>query len=72
VELPQCFVRGIWSGARFMRLTFSGRNLLILTNYWGGDPEVLVRASTLFTQWRSDIWPYPPFRSFWFTVNVGF
>jgi len=72
VELPQSFVRGIWSGARFMRLTFSGRNLLILTNYWGGDPEVLVRASTLFTQWRSDIWPYPPFRSFWFTVNVGF
>ena len=71
-ELPQSFVRSVWSGARFVRLSLSGRNLLILTGYRGGDPEVLVRASTLFTQWRSDIWPYPPFRSFWFNVNVGF
>jgi TonB-dependent starch-binding outer membrane protein SusC len=71
-ELPAGFVRNIWSGARYVRLSLSGRNLLILTGYRGGDPEVLVRATTLFRQWRSDIWPYPPFRSFWFNVNVGF
>jgi TonB-linked SusC/RagA family outer membrane protein len=72
LDLPNSFIHKLWSNARSMRLTLSGRNLLILTKYWGGDPEVLVRASTVFTQWRSDIWPYPPFRSYWFTVNVGF
>jgi outer membrane receptor protein involved in Fe transport len=71
-ELPLSFVHRFWTNARSVRASISGRNLLILTKYRGGDPEVLVRASTLFTQWRSDIWPYIPFRSFWFSVDLGF
>ena len=55
-----------------MRTSIQGRNLLILTKYRGSDPEVLVRSATLWTQWRSDIWPYIPYRSFWFSMDVGF
>jgi outer membrane receptor protein involved in Fe transport len=71
-ELPASFTRNLWSGARYVRATLSGRNLLIFTKYRGGDPEVLVRSATLYTQWRSDIWPYIPYRSFWFSLDVGF
>ncbi|MBI4500699.1 MAG: SusC/RagA family TonB-linked outer membrane protein [Gemmatimonadetes bacterium] len=71
-ELPASFVRSLWSGARYMRLSLSGRNLLILTGYRGQDPEVLARAATVWTQWRSDIWPHPTYRTFWLSVDVGF
>jgi hypothetical protein len=71
-ELPSSLTRKVWSGARYVKATLSGRNLLIFTKYRGGDPEVLVRAATLYTQWRSDIWPYIPYRSFWFSLDVGF
>jgi hypothetical protein len=71
-ELPSSFTRRLWTGARYLRATLSGRNLLILTKYRGSDPEVLVRSATLWTQWRSDIWPYIPYRSFWFSLDVGF
>ena len=44
---------------------------MIITGYRGQDPEVLVRAATLFTQWRAEIYPYPQARSFWFSVDMG-
>jgi hypothetical protein len=72
LEVPTNLVQKIYSGARSAKLTLSGRNLAIFTDYRGGDPEVLVRAATLFTQWRADIWPYPPFRTFWAGFDVNF
>ena len=72
MDVPPGVLHRFWSGARSARISVSGRNLLILTGYRGGDPEVLVQAATLFSQWRSDIWPYPPYRTFWFKIDVGF
>jgi hypothetical protein len=71
-DVPLRLLHTFWSGARSARISLTGRNLLILTGYRGQDPEVLVQATTLFSQWRSDIWPYPPYRTFWFKIDVGF
>lgn len=71
-DLPQSVVRGLWSGARYLRLSLSGRDLLLFTPYHTGDPEVnqIARSSARAVPW--DIWAYPPSRSFWFSVDVGF
>ena len=71
-ELPTAFVRRLWTNARYLKVSASGRNLWTITGYRGQDPEVLARAATIWTQWRSDIWPHPAYRSFWFSVDVGF
>jgi TonB-dependent starch-binding outer membrane protein SusC len=71
-DLPTGMVRKLWSNARYLKLSLSGRNLWTITGYRGQDPEVLARAATIWTQWRSDIWPHPTYRSFWFSADVGF
>lgn len=70
-DLPAGFVRRTLSRAESARLTLSGRNLLILTDYTGLDPEV----SNFGTQAVSrgfDVSPYPPSRSFWLSIDVRF
>ena len=68
--LPLSLVHSFWSGARSVRLEASGRNLLTFTPYQGYDPEVnhLPSGLPLLTELGS----YPPGRSFWFSVDVGF
>ncbi len=70
-DLPQSVVRGLWSGARYVRLSLSARDLLLFTPYHTGDPEVnqIARSSARAVPW--DIWAYPPSRSFWFSVDLG-
>jgi TonB-linked SusC/RagA family outer membrane protein len=70
-DLPSKLVRRAMSRAESARLTVSGRNLLIITDYTGLDPEV----SNFGTQAVSrgfDVSPYPPSRSFWLSIDVRF
>ena len=69
-DLPAAWVRRVWSGARYVRLGVSGRNLVTITDYTGGDPE---QGSTSTVQGTgSNNKKYPPSRSFWFSLDVGF
>jgi hypothetical protein len=70
-DVPSSISRHIYRNTRSMRMSLSGRNLMIITGYRGQDPEVLVRAATLYTQWRAEIYPYPQARSFWFSIDMG-
>ena len=70
-DLSPDMVSGIWSGARYIRLNLSGRNLLTFTDYAGLDPEVSNFGSEAVGRGQ-DVAPFPPSRSFWFSVDVGF
>ena len=73
-DLPTSFVRKVWSGARYIRANVSGRNLLTFSKYKkvGYDPEVQQVAQSLATEMTWELWAYPPNRSFYFSVDVGF
>jgi len=70
-DLPQDLVQSLWGRARYLRLTFSGRNLLTFTNYSGMDPEVSNFGNQAIGR-NIDVAPYPPSRSFWLSVDLGF
>ena len=70
-ELPREFVQGIWSAARYVRLTASGRNLITWTGYSGMDPEVSNFGNQAIGR-NIDVAPFPRTRSFWFGFDVGF
>ena len=58
-------------GASSLQLSASGRNLLLITKYFGYDPEVSNFGEQAITR-GVDLAPYPPSRSFYFTINAGF
>ena len=71
-NLPESFARGIFGGrARFARLTVSGRNLLRFTGYRGLDPEVSNFGNQAIVR-NIDVAPFPPNRSFFFSIDLGF
>lgn len=53
------------------RLSISGRNLLTLTNYSGLDPEVSNFGNQAIAR-NIDVAPFPPSRSFWTSIDLGF
>jgi hypothetical protein len=53
------------------RLTASGRNLLTFTDYDGLDPEVSNFGNQNIAR-NIDVAPFPPSRSFWFSLELGF
>jgi TonB-linked SusC/RagA family outer membrane protein len=55
----------------YMRVGVSGRNLFTVTPYNGLDPEVSNFGNQPIGR-NIDVAPFPPSRSFWFTVDVGF
>ena len=71
VDLPQRMVHKFWSGARYLRVGLSGRNLVTITKYPGMDPEVSSYGSQAIGR-GEDLFPYPASRSFWFNIDVGF
>lgn len=71
LNLPSSIVDKLWDNARYIRLTLSGRDLLRFTGYRGMDPEVANFGDEAIAR-NQDVAPYPPSRSFWFSVNVGF
>ncbi|XXF80907.1 SusC/RagA family TonB-linked outer membrane protein [Myxococcaceae bacterium GXIMD 01537] len=53
------------------RWSISGRNLLTLTGYSGLDPEVSNFGNQAIAR-NIDVAPFPPSRSFWTSLDVGF
>ncbi len=58
-------------GARSARVSVSGVNLLLITDYFGYDPEVSNYGPQAVTR-NIDLGPYPPSRQFFFTIQAGF
>jgi hypothetical protein len=71
-DLPTSLTsRFLGAGARETRLEVSGRNLYTWTKYTGVDPEVSNFGSQQISRF-TDLAPFPPSRSFFFTVSVSF
>jgi hypothetical protein len=70
-QIPQGIVTRLFSQARDVRLELSGRNLKTWTDYTGLDPEVSNNGNTNVNNFN-DITPYPPSRSFFFSVSANF
>jgi TonB-linked SusC/RagA family outer membrane protein len=71
LDLPQSWTSRLGGRARSVRLELSGRNLYTWTKYTGADPEVSNFGSQQISRFI-DLAPFPPSRSFFFTVDVGF
>ena len=69
--VPQRVTGALGLGVRDVRLGLSGRNLKTWTNYSGLDPEVANLGDAAIRN-NLDVAPYPPSRSFFFTLAVGF
>ncbi len=67
-EVPASAVRAF--GGRSVRLSVSARNLFTVTPYSGLDPEVSNFGNQAIFR-NIDVAPYPPSRSFWFTIDLG-
>ena len=70
-ELPAKWVETWWPWSQSVRLTVSGRDLLTFTDYDGLDPEVSNFGNQQIGR-NIDTSPYPPSRSFWFSIDLGF
>ena len=71
-SLPENLVGLLFRGqARAARLELSGRNLYTFTDYRGLDPEVSNFGNQAIAR-NIDVAPYPPSRSFFFTLGVDF
>jgi TonB-linked SusC/RagA family outer membrane protein len=57
--------------ARTMRINLSGRNLAMLSKYWGADPEFNNGGSSGVGRFV-DLAPYPASRQFFFSINLGY
>ena len=68
-ELPTSMVSHL-RGARSGKISFSGRNLFIISGYNGFDPEVNNGGN--FVARFVDLAPFPPSRSFWLSLDLGF
>jgi len=56
---------------RHAKLSVSGRNLWTFTGYTGLDPEVSNFGNQAIAR-NVDLAPYPPSRSFWGSIELGF
>jgi outer membrane receptor protein involved in Fe transport len=71
-DLPAAWVRTIGTGRLSnVRVSLSGYNLLSSYKYTGLDPEISNFGSQNITR-AQDVTPYPPARSFFFSVDLGF
>ena len=70
-NVPDRFVSRFGRGLSSMQLSLSGRNLLTFTDYTGLDPEVSNFGNQPIAR-NIDVAPFPPSRTFWFSVNLGF
>jgi hypothetical protein len=70
-NLPQRWIQGANLGVRDVRVALSGRNLATWTDYSGLDPEVGNLGSAAIRN-NLDVAPYPPSRSIFLDISVGF
>ncbi|MFL5348413.1 MAG: SusC/RagA family TonB-linked outer membrane protein [Hyalangium sp.] len=69
-QLPDSWVAQV-PKVKNARLSFSARNVLTLTGYSGLDPEVSNFGNQAIAR-NIDVAPFPPSRSFWTSIDVGF
>ena len=71
-EMPAGLVGKLFNGrAQSARIELSGRNLWTRTDYTGLDPEVSNFGNGALGRIQ-DVTPYPPSRTFYFTINTTF
>ncbi len=71
-RLPDGFTSSLFgSNVRYARLSVTGRNLLRFTPYDGLDPEVSNFGNQAIVR-NIDVAPFPPSRSFFFSIDLGF
>jgi len=71
LEIPPAMVSRFGRGVRSAELSVSGRNLLTFTDYTGMDPEVSNFGNQPIGR-NIDVAPFPPSRSYWLSVSLGF
>jgi TonB-linked SusC/RagA family outer membrane protein len=69
-DVPEKLVASL-GPMRSLRVSASARNLLTLSPYTGLDPEVSNFGNQPIAR-NIDVAPYPPSRSFWFSLLAGF
>jgi TonB-linked SusC/RagA family outer membrane protein len=69
-QLPDGLARRL-PGVKTARMSLSGRNLITFTRYSGLDPEVSNFGNVALAR-NMDVAPFPPSRSYWFSMNLGF
>lgn len=69
--VPQSLANAFLRGGRDVRLELSGRNLKTWTKYTGLDPEVSNFGNVAVGRIQ-DVTPYPPSRSYFFSIATNF
>jgi TonB-linked SusC/RagA family outer membrane protein len=70
-QLPKSFTDRIFRGAGSSRIELSGRNLITWSDYPGVDPESSNFGSQQISRFI-DLAPYPPSRTFYFTIAASY
>ncbi|HKI84454.1 MAG TPA: SusC/RagA family TonB-linked outer membrane protein [Candidatus Krumholzibacteria bacterium] len=70
-EIPDSFLGRTLPFLHSATVNLSGRDLIRITDYPGMDPEVSNYGSQAIAR-NVDVAPYPPSRSFWLGVELGF
>jgi hypothetical protein len=71
-RIPESFVQRAFGGQlRTAGISFSGRNLLMNSDYRGVDPEVSNFGNQALAR-NVDVAPFPPSRSFFLSLDLGF
>ena len=71
VDLPKQWINHVGWGIDNVRLSLSGRNLFSFQKYAGLDPEVANIGAAAIRN-NLDVAPYPPSRSIFLSIGVGF
>ena len=69
-QLPDAWVAQV-PKVKNARLSFSARNVFTVSGYSGLDPEVSNFGNQAIAR-NIDVAPFPPSRSFWTSIDVGF
>lgn len=73
LDIPNRWTNNLWGRAHDARLSFSGRNLYTWTKFRGGDPDASNFGGISDNLQRNrELGAYPPSRSFWLNLSVGF
>jgi outer membrane receptor protein involved in Fe transport len=70
-DVPAESISRLWSVAKRLRISISARNLFTITPYSSWDPEVSNFANQPVYR-NIEVTPYPPSRSFWTSIDLGF
>ncbi len=70
-QLPRNLTESLWGAIQDARLSLSGRNLINISGYRGLDSEVSNFGNQSVGR-NIDVAPFPPSRSFWFSIDLSF